>query len=426
MRLYSTRHSSPEVSFKQAVFEGLPPDNGLYLPSQIPTLPRSFFERLNELTFSEIGFEVTHALIGNEIESKDLQRITDQAFNFPVPLHQLEDDVNILELFHGPTLAFKDFGARFMSRVMRYFLRGEDKETTILVATSGDTGGAVANGFLGAEGINVIILYPGGKVSEIQELQLTTLGQNISALRIDGTFDDCQELVKNAFLDESLKPHLNLSSANSINICRMIPQSFYYFYAAGRFDDSPLVFSVPSGNLGNLSGGILAQKMGLKVEKFIAASNVNATFPNYLSSGKYKPKPSVETISNAMDVGNPSNFLRINDWYDFDNIGDLMCGYSFDDLQTKSAISEIHKTKDYVMCPHTAVGYLGLKKYLEGRGNKGIVLSTAHPAKFANTIEGIIQEKIEIPYDLQKLLDKDKSFVRLPNNYSLFKEYLLS
>ncbi len=424
MRLYSTKHEAAEVSFKEAVFKGLPEDNGLYLPINIPRLPDVFYDSLHALHFSEIAYEVASALIGDEIKPEALKLITDDAFDFPVPLKRIDDNTHILELFHGPTLAFKDFGARFMSRIMKYFLASEDKEITILVATSGDTGGAVGSGFLGLEGVKVVILYPGGKISELQERQLTTLGQNVSALKVEGTFDDCQALVKKAFLDGELNNQLRLSSANSINISRMIPQSFYYFYAVGQANIPEIVFSVPSGNLGNLSGGLLAQKMGLPVRHFIAASNANATFPDYLHTGIYQPRASIETISNAMDVGAPSNFARINDWYP-NEITNNISGYSFNDEQTKAAILEMHENEDYILCPHTAVGYLGLKKYQEDHNIPGIILSTAHPAKFQDSLEEILNKPIKIPDALSSLLNKDKNFTAIKNSYKELTEFLL-
>jgi len=426
MKFYSTNHRAPEVSFKEAVFQGLPPDNGLYLPVEIPQLPESFFYSLSKLQFNEIAFEVAGALMGDEIESKALKIIVDDAFNFPVPLVTIDENTHILELFHGPTLAFKDFGARFMSRVVEYFIKNEDKEITILVATSGDTGGAVGSGFLGVDGVKVVILYPGGKITGLQESQLTTLGQNVTALKVNGTFDDCQALVKNAFLDDGLNQKMRLSSANSINISRMIPQSFYYFYAAGQLDSSkPIVFSVPGGNLGNLSGGLLAKKMGLNVHKFISSSNLNSTFPDYLKTKKYEPRTSVETISNAMDVGAPSNFERIKDWYSSDVISNIITGYSFDDEQTRSAIVEISEKTGYVLCPHTAIGYLGLNKYHQDHKIPGVILSTAHPAKFEETISPLLNNYIEMPEALSTIMHKKKVFITIDNNYSDLKDFLL-
>ena len=406
MELYSTKGKVENVSFEQAVFKGLPDDNGLYMPTEIPKLPESFFETIDSKTFPEIAFEVANALIGDEVPEEDLRKIIDDAVNFETPVVNIHDNINVLELFHGPSFAFKDFGARFMSRVMSYFLDKSEKNINILVATSGDTGSAVGHGFLGVDGIKVTILYPSGKVSLNQEKQLTTLGKNIKALEVDGVFDDCQALVKAAFLDEELTAKLNLSSANSINIARLIPQSFYYFWAYAQLkkQGKPVVFCVPSGNFGNLCGGLIAQKMGLPVEKFIATTNANDIVPHYLSTGLFEPKPSVATISNAMDVGNPSNFPRMTALFDnsYDKVISEVAGRHYNDDQTKVAMKEVYDKYGYVMCPHTAVAYLGLTSYMNESGSEanGVLLSTAHPAKFDTVVDPILGISVEIPEHL--------------------------
>ena len=431
MRLYSTNKKSPEVSFKEALFTALPDDNGLYLPTKIPQLEPAFFTAIGDLNLQEIAFRVSNLLIGDEVPEPALTDIIEEAINFDAPLISLTDRLNILELYHGPTLAFKDFGGRFMSRMMSHFLEQEDKEITILVATSGDTGSAVANGFLGVPGIKVVILYPSGKVSEFQEKQFTTLGKNVVALELDGTFDDCQKLVKQAFLDPQLNAKINLTSANSINIGRLIPQSFYYFYAYAKASQSkkPVVFSVPSGNFGNLCGGILAQRMGMPVQKFLAATNVNDVVPEYLLSGNFKPRPSEHTISNAMDVGNPSNFARILNLYhnDWDLLKQELVGYRFDDTQTSKAVLEVSGTYNYTLDPHSAIGYLALKDFLEknNSGSVGVALSTAHPSKFSEVVENIIGSKVIIPERLRHVLAKNKVSIRIPNDYDKLKEFIL-
>ncbi|MFN6946168.1 MAG: threonine synthase, partial [Cytophagaceae bacterium] len=387
MKLYSTNHQTTEVSFKEAVFKGLPSDNGLFMPKSIPVLPKTFYDNIDKLSFQEIAFEVSKALIGEDIPEARLKSIIDDMLSFDAPVIKVHDNIHVLELFHGPSLAFKDFGARFMARIMAYFLEQEKREVNILVATSGDTGSAVAQGFIGMPGIKVTILYPSGKVSEIQEKQLTTLGQNVTALEVLGTFDDCQKLVKEAFLDLELSAKFNLSSANSINISRLIPQSFYYFYAYAQVKKlgKPVVFSVPSGNFGNICGGLIGKKMGLPVHKFIASTNANDIIPQYLLGGKFNPKPSVMTISNAMDVGNPSNFYRLTDLYqnDIDKVRAEVKGKTYTDAQTREAMKMIFDKTGYVMDPHGAVGYLGLTEYLKETGDDatGIFLATAHPAK---------------------------------------------
>ena len=431
MELYSTKHSVDNVSFEKAVFKGLPDDNGLYMPTEIPKLPKEFFDTIESKSFSEISFEVAKALIGDEVPSDELKAIVEETVNFDTPVVNIHDNINVLELFHGPSFAFKDFGARFMSRIMSYFLNKSKKDINILVATSGDTGSAVGHGFLGIEGIKVTILYPSGKVSNTQEKQLTTLGQNITALEIDGVFDDCQKLVKSAFLDKELSEKLNLSSANSINIARLIPQSFYYFwtYAQLKKQGKPIVFCVPSGNFGNLCGGLIATKMGLPVERFIASTNVNNIVPHYLESGLFEPKSSIETISNAMDVGNPSNFPRMIALFDndYDRVTKHIVGKAYNDEQTKVAMKSVYDQYGYVMCPHTAVGYLGLKEYINESDVdvSGVVLGTAHPSKFDSVVDPILGITIDLPEHLKHINDREKVAIPMKVDFEVFKEFLL-
>jgi threonine synthase len=431
MRLYSTKNKASFVSLKEAVFKGLPPDNGLYMPDHIPALPDSFYENIDRLSFQDIAFEVCKALIGDEIPDQDLRSIVSDVLTFEAPVVKVEENMHVLELFHGPSFAFKDFGARFMARLMSYFLEKEKKEITILVATSGDTGSAVAQGFLNMPGISVVILYPSGKVSEIQEKQLTTLGHNVTALEVNGNFDDCQKMVKEAFLDPELSSKINLSSANSINISRLIPQSFYYFYAYAQVKKlgKPVVFCTPSGNFGNLCGGLIARSMGLPIEKFVASTNANDIVPNYLTNGIFNPKPSIPTISNAMDVGNPSNFARIQDFYDSDleKTRAQISGYSFTDDETREVMAEVYTKTGYVMCPHTAVAYLGLKSYFNDTKSNatGVFLATAHPAKFVDIVEETIGAKVEIPQKLQDAMNKQKQSLIMSNKFQDLKNYLL-
>ena len=397
MKFYSTNNPDLKVDLKQAVTQGLAPDNGLYMPERIPVLPKNFFDTIAKKSFQEIAFEVADNLLGEDIPKAELKRIVEHTIQFDAPLVELEKNIYALELFHGPTLAFKDFGARFMSQLLGYFAKQQQKEIIILVATSGDTGSAVANGFLGVAGTRVVVLYPSGKVSEIQEKQFTTLGKNVTALEVDGTFDDCQHLVKQAFLDHDLKQKYFLTSANSINIARLIPQSFYYFYAYSRLPDrtNPVIFSVPSGNFGNLTGGLLAKRMGLPIHKFVASTNINDVVPQYLSSKSFNPRPSKQTISNAMDVGNPSNFVRMLDLFqgDFESLSNEIVGYAFTDAETQTAMREVFSRNKYVMDPHGAVAYLGLKKFLKSRKTDaiGIFLETAHPAKFKEVVDETLQ-----------------------------------
>ena len=433
MILYSTNHQSPDVSLEEAVFRGLPPDNGLYMPHVIPTLPASFFENIDKMSITDIAFEVSKALLSGDISDEDLKMIVERAIDFDAPLVEIEENTFILELFHGPSMAFKDFGARFMASLMSYFLQKSQKDIHILVATSGDTGGAVAQGFYKTSGIKVTILYPTGKVSDIQEKQLTTLGENVTALEIGGTFDDCQALVKAAFLDKDLSSKFNLASANSINISRLIPQTFYYFNAFAELkrkgNTKPIVFCVPSGNFGNLSAGLIAKKMGLPVKMFVAATNANNVVPQYLETGNYAPKISQETISNAMDVGNPSNFIRMRllagDAHE--QVISHISGDFSNDIDTRKAMKDVFERTNYVMCPHTAVAYLGLKSYTATLNEEvaGVVLSTAHYAKFLDIVEDTLGTKVDVPERLSALLSKEKVSIQMSKEFVDFKQYLL-
>ncbi len=434
MKLYSTKKISPDVDLKEAVLKGLPADNGLYMPYEIKPIDAAFWNNLPTYSFTEMAFHVAKHLIGDVISDEDLNKIIQSAYNFDAPLVNV-GDYKILELFDGPTLAFKDFGARFMGRLMGHFLKGNDKEVNILVATSGDTGSAVAHGFLNVEGIKVTILYPKGKVSDIQEKQFTTLGANITAIEIDGTFDDCQALVKQAFLDKTLNEKLTLSSANSINIARLIPQSFYYFYAYKQVDNKslPLYFSVPSGNFGNLTAGLFAKKMGLPIAKMIAANNANAIFTQYHKSGIFEPQRSVQTISNAMDVGNPSNFARMMDLYnnEIEKVRAEIAAYAFNDEQTATCIKNVAEKYAYVLCPHTAVGYLGMEAFiadnnLNPKESNNIILSTAHPVKFGEVVEPLIGKSVEIPERLQSIINGKKLSIPMAADFTAFKEWLLN
>jgi threonine synthase len=432
MKLYSTNNTSSSVSFKEAVFNSMPQDKGLYMPVSIPPLDAAFISNLDKYTLPEIAFGVAKHLLSDSIPEADLKALIEDAINFDAPIVKLEEDVYVLELFHGPSLAFKDFGARFMSRVMSYFLEEGEKQLDVLVATSGDTGGAVALGFLGVPNTRVTILYPKGKVSDIQELQLTTNGQNIRAIEVDGTFDDCQALVKQAFTDAELNEQYRLTSANSINIARLIPQTFYYFNAYAqllRQGKNKVVFSVPSGNFGNIGAGLLAWKMGLPVEQFIAATNANDTVPAYLKTGVYQPKPSVQTISNAMDVGSPSNWVRIADLFKADaaEINKLIVGYSYNDEETTEAINKVYAEDNYVVCPHTAIAWKALKEWQAVNGTEatGVFLSTAHSCKFLDVMPADIVAKTEIPAPLKALEGKAKQAVSLPADFAAFKNYLL-
>ncbi|MFQ5446279.1 MAG: threonine synthase [Saprospiraceae bacterium] len=431
MKLYSTNNKSKLVSLKEAVLKGLPEDNGLYMPRALPKLPASFIANLKNYTFQEIGFEVCKSLVGGAIPDNELWSIIERALTFPAPLVSLEERISVLELFHGPSLAFKDFGARFMAQLMSFFNKGENDELVILVATSGDTGGAVAAGFHQTPGIKVVILYPSGKVSHLQEKQLTTLGGNVTALEIDGSFDDCQALVKQAFLDEGLINKIRLSSANSINIARLIPQTFYYFEAYKQLASRrrPPVFCVPSGNFGNLTAGLMSQRMGLPIHHFIAATNVNDVVPAYLKTGRFIPKPSLRTLSNAMDVGNPSNFVRMLDLYrsTWNNMSRDVSGFSFNDEQTKAAIREVFEEYNYVIDPHGAVGYLAASAYLkEDHDAQIIVLETAHPSKFLDDVQNILSIPVDVPERLARLVHLEKRGIEMSTSFSSFKDWLLA
>jgi threonine synthase len=434
MKLYSTKNRQGLVSLREAVFRGLPEDNGLYMPLELPSLDPDFISNLKQYSFSEIAFQVAATLLQDAIPHPDLKTIIQQSINFPAPVHALNEQQWVLELYHGPSLAFKDFGARFMAQLMSYFNQGEDKELVILVATSGDTGGAVAAGFYQTPGIRVVILYPSGKVSALQEKQLTTLGHNIHALEIDGSFDDCQALVKQAFLDQDLCRQVRLSSANSINIARLIPQSFYYFESFKQLEANgdPVVYSVPSGNFGNLTAGILAHRMGLPVHHFIAATNLNDVVPQYLRTGQYLPRPSVRTLSNAMDVGNPSNFTRMLDLFHqqangstWNNMLATISGYAYDDDTTRKAIRDVFEQYHYVLEPHGAVAYLALQAYQQKHpATRGVILETAHPAKFLDDMRAILSEPIDVPERLARLADLPKSADFMSANYPDFSRWL--
>lgn len=431
IHFYSTQNKNIRVSLGEAVMRGLADDGGLFMPDHIPLMPDSFFNRISSLSLSEISFEVSKILLKDAIPANELKKIIEKAINFDAPIIALSSEIHTLELFHGPTLSFKDFGARFMAQLMGYFAQHKDQTLHILVATSGDTGSAIAQAFLNIPGIQVWILYPKDKVSWSQEKQLTTMGHNITALEVEGTFDDCQSLVKQAFSDHHLRHKLTITSANSINIARLIPQSFYYFYAYAQIKNpnSPLVFSVPCGNFGNLTAGLLAKKMGLPITKFVAATNVNDSIPKYLSSGIFEPHPSKHTLSNAMDVGNPSNFARMLDLYkhQWKKMSNDIFGVSFTDKQTQSAMREVFSKYKYLLDPHAAVAYLGLQSFLSKHPSKvnGIFLETAHPAKFANDVEKITDQKISIPTRLENVLAKEKKSTILSTKYEDLLNLLL-
>jgi threonine synthase len=434
LKFYSTNNTATRVSFKEAVFNSMPQDKGLYMPETIPRLDDHFLNNLDIYTLPEIAFHVASSLLGDDIPEDDLKQIIRDAINFYAPVVELEQSVGVLELWHGPSLAFKDFGARFMSRVMSYFLEAGEKQLDVLVATSGDTGGAVALGFLGVPNTRVTILYPKGKVSGVQELQLTTNGQNIRAIEVEGTFDDCQALVKQAFTDPELNVKFRLTSANSINIARLIPQTFYYFNAYAqmlKLGKDEVVFSVPSGNFGNIAAGILAWTMGLPVHQFIAATNANDTVPEFLRTGTYQPKESVQTISNAMDVGNPSNWVRIADMFkdDSQKLKNLIKGYSFTDEETLQAIEKIFDSYNYIACPHTAIAWQALKDWQQDEPTgttTGVFLSTAHPCKFPDVLPQRIASAIVVPQELKHLENKTKQAATLGIDFEGFKRYLLS
>lgn len=431
MNFYSTNHSAPQVSFQEAVLHGMPPDNGLYMPLSIPKIPDALLNELPHLNFQELAFEISKLWLLEDIDEKWLKKIVYEAIDFDATLYKLKENIFSLELYHGPTYAFKDFGARFMARLLSHFVRTGANETVILVATSGDTGSAVAQGFYKIPGIYVVLLYPGGNVSKLQEKQITTIGGNITALEVDGTFDDCQMLVKQAFLDEDLNDIMHLTSANSINFARLLPQSFYYIYAYAQLSqyNKPLIFSIPSGNFGNMCGALLAKKMGIPIHHFIAATNANNIVPQYLDSGKFEPRPSLKTISNAMDVGNPSNFPRILELYGnkYENVIKDIHGSAYSDHITKKAILNVFNETHYLMCPHSAVGYLGLHDYMLDKKNEytGVFVSTAHPAKFSNEINKFLDYEIAFPHGLKSVLNKKKVSVKMNSDYEDFKKFLL-
>ena len=430
MQYYSLNKKAPKTSFEIAVRKGLAPDKGLYFPEIITPLDTSFLENLDQLSNIEIAFHAIKQFVGSEIPESELKTIIKETLNFEFPIVSIEDNISTLELFHGPTMAFKDVGARFMARCLGYFNKNNNKEVTVLVATSGDTGGAVANGFLGVKGVKVVILYPRGKVSNVQEQQLTTLGQNITAFEVEGTFDDCQDMVKKAFLDSDLTTKKELTSANSINVARWLPQMFYFMFAYKQLKqyNKPLVFSVPSGNFGNICAGMVAQKLGFPFPHFIASNNENDVVTRYLSSKKYTPLATVQTISNAMDVGNPSNFIRIQALHnnDFQALKSNLSGYRFSDEETREAIDSIYKSTGYITDPHGAVGYLGCHHYLKLNPDVHTVfLETAHPTKFLDVVQPLVPEVIELPPQIKAVMGRPKNAKSIVN-YADFKANLLA
>lgn len=428
MIYYSLNKKAPNTTFADAVVRGLAPDKGLYFPESITPLDPSFFDNIESKTNTKIAFEAIKEFIVPEIPEAILKTIVEETLNFDFPVVKINENISTLELFHGPTMAFKDVGARFMARCLGYFNKNNTNEVTVLVATSGDTGGAVANGFLGVKGVNVVILYPSGKVSDIQEKQLTTLGQNITALEVDGVFDDCQDMVKRAFMDEELTSKMQLTSANSINIARWLPQLFYFLFAYKQLKSKykNIAFSVPSGNFGNICAGMVAQKLGLPVQHFIAANNANRTVADYMNTQSYKPKPSVQTISNAMDVGNPSNFIRIQELHNnnFNALKSNLSSYCYSDNETKDALLELYKDYNYVADPHGAVGYLGAKTYLKNNDAHVVFLETAHPTKFLDVVEDVIGKTVTLPKQIKAVMDKEKVATAI-SKYDELKGFLL-
>lgn len=438
MLYYSTNKKAPLATLEKAVVKGLAEDRGLYMPEKISKLPQSFFDHIDGLSFKEIARNVADAFFGEDVEPEALKRIVYDTLAFDCPIHKIDENIYALELFHGPTLAFKDVGARFMARLLQYFIKRENEkgEVNVLVATSGDTGSAVANGFLGVDGIHVYVLYPKGKVSKIQESQFTTLGQNITAIEVDGVFDDCQALVKNAFMDEELNKHMRLTSANSINVARFLPQAFYYFNAYARLKEtgllkmengvSNMVMCTPSGNFGNITAGLFGKRMGLPIKHFIAANNANDIFYNYLMTGKYEPKPSKQTLANAMDVGDPSNFARVYDLYNgsWDAIRTDISGATYTDDMIRETMSECYKRTGYVLDPHGACGYRALREQLKP-GEIGVFCETAHPAKFKEKVDSIIGDDIAIPDRLAAFMKGTKQSVPMSKNFTEFKTFLM-
>lgn len=431
MNYYSTNKQAPMASLQEAVVKGLAADKGLFMPQTIKALPQQFYEEIDTLSFQEIAYKVADAFFGEDIPADVLKEIVYDTLNFDVPLVKVTDDIYSLELFHGPTLAFKDVGGRFMARLLSYFIRKQGQDNVnVLVATSGDTGSAVANGFLGVDGIHVYVLYPKGKVSEIQEKQFTTLGQNITALEVDGTFDDCQALVKSAFMDKELNEKLLLTSANSINVARFLPQAFYYFYAYSQLKKlgkaGQMVVCVPSGNFGNITAGLFAKRMGLPLARFIASNNKNDIFYQYLQTGVYAPRPSIATIANAMDVGDPSNFARVLDLYahSHEAISAEISGATYTDDQIRETVKDTYATTGYLLDPHGACGFRALQEGLKA-GETGVFLETAHPAKFLETVQGIIGEEVEIPAKLQAFMKGEKKSLPMQKDFESFKSYLM-
>ena len=433
MQFYSTNAQAPLATLEKAVVKGLAEDKGLYMPERIKTLPGSFFDNIENMSFQEIAFTVADAFFGEDVPAEDLRRIVNDTLAFDCPVVPVTDRIFALELFHGPTLAFKDVGARFMARLLQYFIRKEGdggNTVNVLVATSGDTGSAVANGFLGVDGIHVYVLYPKGKVSDIQECQFTTLGQNITAIEVDGVFDDCQRLVKSAFMDAELNSHLKLTSANSINVARFLPQAFYYFHAYAQMKRrglaDRLVVCVPSGNFGNICAGLFGKRMGLPVSRFIAANNANDIFYQFLQTGEYNPKASVQTIANAMDVGDPSNFARIYDLYGKSHAGICadISGATYTDQQIAETIKQVYDTTGYLCDPHGACGFRALEEGLK-EGETGVFLETAHPAKFKHTVDQIIGQPVSIPAKLAEFMKGRKQSVAMTKEFADFKQFLM-
>ncbi|MFP4546628.1 MAG: threonine synthase [Fidelibacterota bacterium] len=432
MKYYSTNNKNVTVSLKEAVLTGMPKDKGLFMPMELKKLDDNLIQKMSSMSFQDISKKVCKNII-DDIDETVLDRIIDEAINFDAPLIKINDKISTLELFHGPTLAFKDFGARFMSRLMSYFVKDSHRKLNIVVATSGDTGSAVANGFLGVDNINVLVLYPSGKVSKIQEKQIATLGENITALEVDGTFDDCQKMVKAALIDDDILDNLKITSANSINISRLIPQIFYFFQMVAQLDYQPsdkIAVCVPSGNFGNLTAGLMGKQMGLPISQFIAATNINDVVPEYLASSIFSPRPSKTTISNAMDVGDPSNFMRILDIYDndYNMITQEIKGFSYTDDETRQKMRQVYEDFGYICDPHGAVGYLGLETFLEQHPefNKGVFCETAHPAKFKDTVVDAIDQKVKLPERLTKFMARDNVSVKISTDFQELKELMLS
>lgn len=432
MKYYSTNGNAPIADLHKAVVKGLAEDKGLYMPEKLQKLPQAFFDEIDKMTFQEIAYTVASAFFGEDVDLDALKDIVYDTLQFDCPVVQVKDGIYTLELFHGPTLAFKDVGARFMARLLQYFIRmeGQKEEVNVLVATSGDTGSAVANGFLGVDGIHVYVLYPKGKVSPIQECQFTTLGKNITAIEVDGVFDDCQALVKNAFMDIELNQHMKLTSANSINVARFLPQAFYYFNAYARMKAlgkaDNLVMCVPSGNFGNICAALFGHEMGLPVKRFIAANNANDIFFNYLQTGKYEPKPSKQTLANAMDVGDPSNFARIYDLYgkSHERITSLISGATYSDEQIRQTMKQCYEETGYILDPHGACGYQALEDGLK-EGEVGVFCETAHPAKFKEKVDDILGIDVEIPDRLAAFMKGEKQSVPMTKAFAAFKTYLM-